>query len=160
MLHDVTRGFRGAAHALALGKVYLATLGEEHWPTYLRRPILQRFSRNTITSRQALHAHLPIVRRSQIAFDVEEYEAGSCCVAAPLHDPNGRLVATIGLSVSAQRFRHDRSELVGIVRGVSREAQAELASKQGLDRRPSGSLWVPRPGQSPGQGTGRSAAAR
>jgi IclR family transcriptional regulator, acetate operon repressor len=152
MLHDVTRGFRGAAHALALGKVYLATLGEEHWPTYLRRPILQRFSRNTITSRQALHAHLPGVRRHQIAFDVEEYENGSCCVAAPLHDATGRLVATLGLSISAQRFRHDRDELVGIVRDVSRKARAELASKQGLERRPSGSLWVP--------GPGRSAAAR
>lgn len=143
MLHDVTRGFRGAAHALALGKVYLASLGEEHWPTYLRRPILQRFSRNTITSRQALHAHLPKVRRGQIAFDVEEYEAGSCCVAAPLHDATGRLVATLGLSVSAQRFRHDRNALVAIVKDVSRKAEAELASKQGLDRHRVGALWVP-----------------
>jgi IclR family transcriptional regulator, acetate operon repressor len=151
MLHDVTRGFRGAAHALALGKVYLATLGEEQWPTYLRRPILQRFSRNTITSRLALHAHLPVVRRRQVAFDVEEYETGSCCVATPLHDTTGRLVATLGLSVSAQRFRHDRDELVGIVKDVSRKAELELASKQGLAGRladgvpeqPPAPLWVP-----------------
>jgi IclR family transcriptional regulator, acetate operon repressor len=151
MLHDVTRGFRGAAHALALGKIYLAVLREDQWPTYLRRPILQRFSRNTITSRLALHAHLPVVRRHQIALDVEEYETGSCCVAAPLHDTTGRLVATLGLSVSAQRFRHDRDALVAIARDVSRKAEVELASKQGLSGRLAGGipgqpavpLWVP-----------------
>src|SRR6266540_1167573 len=37
-LQDVTKGFRGAAHGLALGKIYLAHLPEEEWPSSLTAP--------------------------------------------------------------------------------------------------------------------------
>ncbi|HKF00350.1 MAG TPA: IclR family transcriptional regulator [Actinomycetes bacterium] len=134
-LHDVSRGFRGAAHALALGKLYLATLGERQWPAYLRPPILKRFSHRTITSRQELQTHLLDVRRRQVALDVEEYQEGSCCVATPVHDASGRLVATLGVSVPAQRFKWDLDTLVEITRDVSREATAELALRQGVAAR-------------------------
>src|SRR4029453_17876014 len=43
-LQEVSKGFRGASHALALGKVYLASLREEEWPTSLGAPVLKRYT--------------------------------------------------------------------------------------------------------------------
>jgi DNA-binding IclR family transcriptional regulator len=49
-LQDVTKGFRGAAHGLALGKIYLAHLPEEEWPASLNAPTYKRYTPATITS--------------------------------------------------------------------------------------------------------------
>ena len=141
-LHDVSKGFRGGAHALALGKLYLATLGERQWPSYLRRPILKRFSRKTITSRLELQAHVRVVGERGLAFDIEEYEEGSCCAAVPVLDGSGAMIATLGVSVSAQRFRWDRHKLVTALHDVAHEASMELALRQGVSER---SLSTPRP---------------
>ena len=68
-LGDVAKGFRGAAHGLALGKIYLAELPEESWPSYLQRPVLKRFSRHTLTDRNQLRHNLLAVRERGLAFE-------------------------------------------------------------------------------------------
>jgi IclR family transcriptional regulator, acetate operon repressor len=69
-LPDVTKGFRGAAHALALGKVYLSSLPRAQWPRYLRGPTYRRYTSATIATPEALAQHLRTVRDSGLAFDL------------------------------------------------------------------------------------------
>jgi acetyl-CoA synthetase len=125
-LPALSKGFRGAAHALALGKVYLAELAEESWPPYLQRPVLQRFTAHTITNPSHLKHNLVAVRGRGLALDQEEYSEGASCLAAPVRDPDGRLVAVLGISVPTRRFRNQSPTLANVVRDVGMAASRHL----------------------------------
>jgi DNA-binding IclR family transcriptional regulator len=126
-LPDVTKGFRGAAHALALGKVYLSGLPRSQWPRYLRGPTYRRYTPATIATPEALTANLRTVRDTGLAFDLQEFAAGSCCIAVPVHrSPDNDLIASVGVSVPARRFNVERNALIGVIRGIAEEASAEL----------------------------------
>ena len=125
-LGDLSKGFRGAAHGLALGKIYLAELPEESWPSYLQRPVLKRFSRYTLTDRNHLRHNLLAVRERGLAFDQEEYAEGACCIAAPVRDPNGRLIAALGISVPTRRFKSQLPTLARVMRDIGIAASNEI----------------------------------
>lgn len=130
-LKDVSKGFRGAAHALALGKIYLARIPEDEWPGYLHAPLLRRYTAQTTSSQATLHYNLLGVRRRGIAFDIEEYAEGACCIAAPVLKTDGRLVATIGISVSSRRFKHQHASLTRDVLQIASESTTELTRNLG-----------------------------
>ena len=128
-LPDLTKGFRGAAHALALGKVYLSSLPRSQWPRYLRGPTYRRYTSATISTPEALTQHLRTVRDTGLAFDLQEFAAGSCCIAVPVHRGADKdLIASVGVSVPARRFAAERSTLTGVIREIAAEASAELSS--------------------------------
>jgi len=127
-LQDVTKGFRGAAHGLALGKVYLAHLPEDAWPASLSGSSYKRYTPATITSPAALRRHLFSVRENDLAFDLQEFSAGACCVAAPVRDGRNGLVATLGISVPARRFEAEQKHLVRVIRELAAAASGELAA--------------------------------
>jgi DNA-binding IclR family transcriptional regulator len=125
-LTDLSKGFRGAAHALALGKIFLAEVPEEQWPTYLQGPILKRFSRHTITARNQLKHNLLAVRERGLALDQEEFAEGGCCLAVPVRDPDGRLIASLGISVPTRRFKNQLPTLAKVLRDVGIAASHEI----------------------------------
>jgi len=101
-------------HCTALGKVFLAFAGAPI-PESLE-PLTQR----TITDPHLLAAHL----RTQVAqgytTDDEEYALGVRCVAAPLRDADGRVIAAIGVSGAAARISLDRlAELGAATRDIA-----------------------------------------
>ena len=127
-LPDVTKGFRGAAHALALGKVYLCSLPKAQWPRYLKGPTYRRYTPATIATPEALTQHLRTVRDDGLAFDLQEF-AGSCCIAVPVQrGADGETIASVGVSVPARRFAAERNLLIRVLRDISNEASAELSS--------------------------------
>jgi IclR family acetate operon transcriptional repressor len=127
-LQDVTKGFRGAAHGLALGKIYLAHLPEEEWPASLNAPTYKRYTPQTITSPAALRRHLVLVRESDLAYDLQEFSSGACCIAAPIRDGRNGLVATLGISVPARRFEAEQKQLAKVIRDLANEASEELGA--------------------------------
>jgi acetyl-CoA synthetase len=128
-LPDVTKGFRGAAHALALGKVYLSSLPKTQWPRYLRGPTYRRYTSATIATPEALTQHLRTVRDTGLAYDLQEFAAGSCCIAVPVQRGADKdLIASVGVSVPARRFAAERTTLTGVIRDIAAEASAELSS--------------------------------
>jgi IclR family acetate operon transcriptional repressor len=64
----------------------------------------------TITQKAHLLQHLASVREQGIAFDLGENVDGVVCVAAPVFDPHGRIVA--GLSVSGPTSRMEAKLMV------------------------------------------------
>jgi IclR family acetate operon transcriptional repressor len=125
-LQDVSAGFRGAAHALAIGKALLAWTPERTWPEYLRDYRYAPYTEHTVTAPIVLRRHLADIRKAGIAFDIEEFRLGVSCVAAPVRDSANRVVAAIGVSVSARRFAQDREALFEAVHDVA------VASSQNL----------------------------
>ncbi len=118
-------GRRSPAHCTALGKVLLAHAAAEARAHVLSRP-LARYTAATITTPQALERALDEVRRRGYAVDDQEFEDGVRCVAAPVRDHSGRVVAALSVSAPAGRLPRGRvpslaEQVVAAARRVSRE---------------------------------------
>ena len=100
-------GARAPLHVTAAGKLYLAEDGRDKLHEYARRTGLPGFTATSITSLVALEKEIERVRRHGIAYDNEEIEQGLRCVAAPIRDDSGELVAGLSVSAPADRYNPD-----------------------------------------------------
>jgi DNA-binding IclR family transcriptional regulator len=97
-------GARLPAHCCGVGKVLLAHRPWHEVTTLLEEQNLKPFTLHTITSLDRLAEELEQARRQGYAYDHEEVAAGLCCVAAPIHDLTGHVLAAMSISVPAYRF--------------------------------------------------------
>ena len=109
-------GARAPVHATGAGKVLLADMA---WPDVLgivRRRRMPRITEHTITSLSEFMKELDCVRSRGYALDLEECEVGARCVAAPVRNHTGRVIASISISGPVNRLSDDRlPELIKIV---------------------------------------------
>ncbi len=63
-----------------------------------------RFTANTITEPALLHETLQEIREQGYAVDNEEHEKGICCIAVPVRDHSGNVVAALSLSGTNTNF--------------------------------------------------------
>ena len=118
------------AHATALGKVLLAHLPADEAEIALERLDLVRHTPGTITDRDALRAELERVRRQGYAVDDGEFVPDIHCVAAPVRDAGGKVVAAMSVSARAVEFPPEkRDEAVSILLGISRAATQALQDR-------------------------------
>ena len=122
-------GRRSPLHCTALGKALLAYQPEaalrEHLPAGLRR-----HTARTITTRQALRVELQQVREKGYASDNEEFEEGLRCLAAPVRDHAGAVVASVGIAGPAARLDPERMpELVKLAQEAAEAISAALGYK-------------------------------
>lgn len=102
-------GKRLSLHSSSLGKVLLAWLPNAELEKKLGNLNWETKTVNTITTAEVLQTHLEEVRKRGWAFDDEEDIANLRCVAAPIVDADGRVVAAISavgtiLNISKDRF--------------------------------------------------------
>lgn len=120
-------GRRAPLHCTAVGKVLLAHMAAEESEGILTESGLPAITGNTITSRPILLRELAKVRADGFAVDREECEEGACCLAAPIRDATGKVVAALGLSGPAVRLVTRRQEeLVPLLLTESREVSRVL----------------------------------
>lgn len=81
----------------APGKVLLAYAEEDFIEEYTSKPLEKRTA-NSITEKGALLKELAGVRSNGYAADREEFGNGITCVAAPVFDYTGKVIAVIGCS--------------------------------------------------------------
>ena len=113
VLSRVRVGWRLPAHCTALGKALLGCAPESVREAFDRTVVadgLERRTPATIADRDKFFEHLRTVAVQGFAVDAEECEEGLCCVAAPVYDGEGDLVAA--LSVSGPAFRLDGDGLL------------------------------------------------
>lgn len=96
-------GKRAPAHCTGLGKAMLAYLPDEKLEEAARRRGFARYTPRTISSYLELKEHLSTVRQQGYAIDNAEHEEDILCVAAPIHDHLGEVIAAISLSAPAVR---------------------------------------------------------
>ncbi|WP_020415699.1 IclR family transcriptional regulator [Amycolatopsis sp. ATCC 39116] len=104
-------GSRLDAHCTAIGKVLLAHRDDAEIDRVLAQARLKRLTATTITDPAGLRACLDQVRARQVAFDDGEAVAEVQCVAAPVRDEHGAVVAAVSVTVPATRFRPRSKEL-------------------------------------------------
>ena len=116
-------GVRLPAHCSAVGKCILAHLPQEKVLALLQSQGMPALTPNTITDIDKLLAELEQVRTQNYAYDQEEAVVDLCCVAAPIRDYTGEVIAAMSLSVPAYRFYSNRDQyrmaIVAATRNVS-----------------------------------------
>lgn len=101
-------GVSFALHATAMGKALLAALPDDQLSSLLDRMELPAYTPRTIADRATLQAHLQVIRRQGYALDDEERFIGVRCLAAPIHDHQGKVIAAISLSGPTVRMTLDK----------------------------------------------------
>ena len=97
-------GGRAPLHLTSLGKLFLAADSANEIRAYAKRTGLPGKTERSLTRLDALENDLEKVRKTGIAYDMEEAEIGLRCVATPIFDDEGHIAA--GLSISAPTDRH------------------------------------------------------
>jgi IclR family transcriptional regulator, KDG regulon repressor len=98
-------GRRVAAHCTGVGKVLLSALSPEALDArYPRGASLPVMTPHSIATPAALRAHLAEVRARGFAYDECESNEAVNCVAAPVYDDSGTMVAAMSISVPALRW--------------------------------------------------------
>lgn len=97
-------GRRERAHSTALGKAILASLPLDEVRALVARHGLPAVTPKTITDPEKLFAELDKVRNQGYAVDDEENEIGGRCVAVPIFDHTGKVVAAVSISAPTARL--------------------------------------------------------
>lgn len=116
-------------HCTAHGKALLADCSLADLKQLFGQTPLRGYSRNTVTSVTALSRVCRKAREDGFAIDDGEYMPEVRCVAAPIRDPLGEIVASVGISSPVTRLEMKRigraaAEVVATARAIS----ASLAS--------------------------------
>ncbi len=114
-------------HCTGVGKTLLAYQNEEALARLSHPEVLQRFTPHTITTRAQLHKELERIRAQGYAIDHEEAVEGLRCVAGPVFDHDGRIVAAFSVAGPASRLTSARiPEVAKLVRETSQQISYRL----------------------------------
>ncbi len=115
------------AHATGLGKVLLAALPPDELMRRLQGQRLKRLTPRTVGGFRALQRMLAQIRQLGFSIDDEECSLGLRCVAAPICDHRGVVVAALSISGPRQRLPvRILSRLAERVQAGAREISARL----------------------------------
>ena len=120
-------GKRGPAHCTALGKTLLAYLPEAAVDQVIATRGLTGYTFRTLTTAAALKQDLSLIRQRGYAVDDLESDISVRCLAAPIRDYGGRVVAALSISGPASHIRPERdAELVKEVSWAAHQISAGL----------------------------------
>jgi IclR family transcriptional regulator, KDG regulon repressor len=106
-------GKRAPMHCTSVGKAILAHLHENDVRAIIERKGMPYHTEHTLNSMEALLEELNRIRRRGYALDLEENEYGITCIAAPVFDHLGNVVAAVSISGPTTRMTKDRLNQLG-----------------------------------------------
>ena len=114
-------------YCTGVGKVMLAYQGSDKIQEFIDKTEMQKFTDNTITKSHDLLKELEKIRASGIAYDNEEHELGVSCVAAPIFNPAGSIIAALSIAGPTVRMNIDKIKwMVELVKAAAAEITAKI----------------------------------
>lgn len=121
-------GSRAPLHLTSLGKLFLAEETLQEIADYAARTGLPGNTEHSLTRLTSLNKALKDVHQSGIAFDNEEAELGLRCVAAPVRDDQGKLIAAISVSSTSERFSEHEAAWVPALQKCAHDVSRALGA--------------------------------
>lgn len=115
-------GRPAALHCTAVGKVLVAGQPRAQWPVIADRLDYRPYTERTIRTPEQYLAELELVAAQGFAEDHEEHESFINCIAVPIHDGTGTVVAALSVSVPDMLLDHD--QVLGLLPRVRATADA------------------------------------
>ena len=113
---DVPLGSWRPLNCTAVGKALLAYLPETSLEHLAHEGAFRYPTPNSIRDPQALAEEMASIRGRGIAVDREEYVLGAMCLAAPIRNYEGDVIATVVVSGPIQRIEPRADDMAGQVR--------------------------------------------
>ena len=138
--HDVFSGTTGniltiaqrvGAHAplycTAAGKLLLTNYAEHQFRDYCKLAHMKRYTENTLNAQQ-LQAELEKIVLQGYALNREEYTPGVSCIAAPVRNGSGKIMAGLSIMLPSLRLTPTRlEELIPLVKSSADEISRSLS---------------------------------
>lgn len=119
-------------HASGIGKALLAQMAPDARARALAAGGLERFTSRTLTDIEAVERDMALTLDRGYAIDDEEKTEGMRCIAAPVRDLHGEVVA--GISVSGPASRVSDAEIARLASAVT-DAATSLSAALGAQTR-------------------------
>ncbi|MGG3467594.1 IclR family transcriptional regulator [Neobacillus pocheonensis] len=126
-------GKRAPIHCTGVGKSILAFQAEEEIDRILANEILESFTEYTMTDKAAIKSHLETIREQGYAIDDEEIELGLKCVAAPIFNHQGKVIAAI--SCASPKVRLTDEKLAEVIKEI-KQAALVISTNMGFKTQP------------------------
>ena len=117
---DIWVGHRLPIHTTAIGKVLVSQLSDDDITGILDKYGMERKTSKSITTQKKYLSEMTKVRKFGFAVDNEENSLGVRCVAAPVYDSNGKIIAALGTSSTIMQI--DESQLPKVLDIVKNSA--------------------------------------
>lgn len=135
-------GKRVPVHGTGLGKAILAFLPIEETKSILEQYGMPALTEHTMTSPVQFLEALQEVREHKYAVDIEENQDGISCVAAPIWDSTGKVIAACSVSGPSIRINKERiSQLIPLVSEAGNGISKRLGYRFGSDNRSRGAVF-------------------
>ncbi len=123
-------GTRAPLHSTSLGKVLITDLSKKERDKILGKKPLQRLTKNTITDRNILENEIEKVKKLGYAIDNEENENEIKCIAAPIKDNNGKVIAAISISGPSYRCNNAKQKtMIKVLVKTAKQISLKLGFK-------------------------------
>jgi IclR family transcriptional regulator, acetate operon repressor len=97
-------GSKVPLYASASGKLFLAFMQKRARDRFLQNTPLIKHTKNTLADYKSLENEFKRIREVGYSVDNEEYLAGICCIAVPVTDEEGRVLAAVATHAPAARM--------------------------------------------------------
>ena len=123
-------GRRNPLYSTAIGKVLLAEREEVFIRDTLSRVDFIKHTEKTLENTNQLLSELVVVKEQHFAEDNQEQEPGLRCIAAPIYDRFGSVIAGISISLPTIRFDEKRIPYyVGLLHQAGKNISEQLGYK-------------------------------
>jgi DNA-binding IclR family transcriptional regulator len=125
-------GVKAPLYCTGGGKVILAYKPLDFQEFILSRINLEKHTKNTIVTVEGLQKEFENIRKQGYAIDNEEREEGVTCIATPIFDCYGEVIAAISISGPSYRLKEkDLSKIIPDVVLTAKELSAGLGYTEG-----------------------------
>lgn len=123
-------GRRIPTHCSALGKCLLSGIPNNELDVLLRNYPYTIFTEHTISNEKELRKQLEDVRRNRYAVDDQEHDIGIRCVAAPIFDYRGKVIAAISVAGPEQIFTEEKQkDFIDQIRTTAKEISIRMGHR-------------------------------
>lgn len=123
-------GRRNPLYSTAIGKVLLAWMSPDDARAVLAGIEFRKSTAKTLSSADAVMSILPHVRQQGYGEDNEEQEDGLMCLAVPVFDRFGRVIAGLSISFPTMRCGADtKAHYIALLKGAGRALSERLGHR-------------------------------
>ncbi|MGP4039427.1 IclR family transcriptional regulator [Gracilibacillus sp. D59] len=121
-------GRRALMHCTGVGKALLSGFTVDQLDNLITEKGLPEFTETTITDKVELEKELMRIKERGYAIDEQEHETGIRCIAAPIYDHDGNVIAAISIAGPADRVTIERAkgDLAQAILDQSKHISAKL----------------------------------
>lgn len=125
-------GRRAPIHSSGVGKVLVAFRENKEIYTILDGYNFESRTANTLTNRQDFLEELENIRSQGYAIDQEENELGICCVALPIRNHTGEVIAAFSLSMPTPQLNTEQLErIIPMMKQTAKQISRQMGYEPG-----------------------------